>query len=97
MESPAAGEEWGIVQRAMAGDSEPLAALFIRERPRLYRTALAVLRNREDAEDAVQIGYLSAYRNLASFAGRSKFTTWLTRIVLNAALMNRRKLRVLPQ
>lgn len=90
-------KEWKIVQRAIAGDSEPLAALFARERPRLYRTAFAVLHNREDAEDALQIGYLSAYTNLASFAGRSKFSTWLTRIVLNAALMHRRKLRVFPQ
>jgi len=95
--SAASDEEWEIVQRAIAGDSEPLAALFARERPRLYRTAFAVLRNREDAEDALQIGYLSAYTNLASFAGRSKFSTWLTRIVLNAALMHRRKLRVSPQ
>jgi RNA polymerase sigma-70 factor (ECF subfamily) len=95
--SAASDEEWEIVQRAIAGDSEPLAALFACKKPRLYRTAFAVLRNKEDAEDALQIGYMSAYANLASFAGRSKFSTWLTRIVLNAALMHRRKLRVFPQ
>ena len=95
--SAASDEEWEIVHRAIAGDPEPLAAFFARERTRLYRTAFAVLRNREDAEDALQIGYLSAYTNLASFAGRSKFSTWLTRIVLNAALMHRRKLRGFPQ
>ena len=94
--SSAVDEEWEIVQRAIAGDSEPLAALFARERDRLYRTAFGVLRNKEDAEDALQMGYLSAYTNLTSFEGKSKFSTWLTRIVLNAALMNRRKLRLLP-
>src|SRR5258708_14328222 len=48
--SAASDDEWEIVQRAIAGDSEPLAALFACQRPRLYRTAFAVLRNREDAE-----------------------------------------------
>jgi RNA polymerase sigma-70 factor (ECF subfamily) len=52
------------------------------------------LRNREDAEDALQDGLLSAYLNLKSFAGRSRFSTWITRIVLNSALMNRRRARV---
>jgi RNA polymerase sigma-70 factor (ECF subfamily) len=46
--------------------------------------------NREDAEDALQDGLLSAYRNLKRFEGRSQVSTWLTRIVVNAALMKRR-------
>jgi len=91
------GEEWKIVQRAIAGDCEPLAILFAHERPRLYRTAFAVLRNKEDAEDALQNGLLSAFVNLPSFQGRSKFSTWLMRVVLNAALIDRRKLRVRRQ
>jgi RNA polymerase sigma-70 factor, ECF subfamily len=49
------------------------------------------LRNKEDAEDAVQNAFLSACRHLHAFEGRSAFTTWFTRIVLNAALMIRRK------
>jgi RNA polymerase sigma-70 factor (ECF subfamily) len=48
------------------------------------------LGNTEDAEDALQDGLLSAYRNVALFEGRCKFSTWLTRIVVNAALMRRR-------
>jgi RNA polymerase sigma-70 factor (ECF subfamily) len=60
-------------------------------RGRLFHCAFSVLRNREDAEDALQDGLLSAYGNLKSFEGRSRFSTWLTRIVINAALMKRRK------
>ena len=92
-----AGEEEQIVHRAIAGNSEALSMLFARESVRHYRTAFSVLRNKEDSEDALQNGLLSAYLNLASFEGRSKFSTWLTRIVPNAALMNRRKRRILPQ
>jgi RNA polymerase sigma-70 factor, ECF subfamily len=48
------------------------------------------LGNTEDAEDALQDALLSAYRNVARFEGRCKFSTWLTRVVVNAALMRRR-------
>src|ERR1700737_1506707 len=50
----------------------------------------------EDAEDALQDGLLSAYRNLKRFEGRSQFSTWLTRIVINAALMRRRSAKSRP-
>jgi RNA polymerase sigma-70 factor (ECF subfamily) len=53
--------------------------------------AYSILRNKEDAEDAVQDAVLSAYVHLRNFEGRSAFTTWFTRIVLNAALMTLRK------
>jgi RNA polymerase sigma factor (sigma-70 family) len=92
-----AGEEREIVQRALTGDSEALSTLFARASNGLYRTAFAVLRNKQDSEDALQNGLLSAYLNLGSFKGRSKLSTWLTRIVLNAALMNQRERRALPQ
>jgi RNA polymerase sigma-70 factor, ECF subfamily len=88
---PASHRELPMVQRALSGDSEALATLFARDRRRLFRAAFLLLRNKEDAEDAVQDGLLSAYQNLKSFQGRAQFSTWLTRIVLNAALMNRRR------
>lgn len=91
-----ASEESVIVKRAIAGDTEALAAVFAREQGRLFRTAFSVLRNKEDAEDAVQCALLSAYTKLHSFEGRSKFSTWLTRIVVNAALVSRRRLRARP-
>jgi RNA polymerase sigma-70 factor, ECF subfamily len=82
-----------FVQRALAGDTEALEKLLAHLRPRLYRIAFRVLRSKEDAEDAVQDALFSAYKNLASFEGRSLFSTWLTRIVVNAALVRRRHQR----
>ena len=95
--SPMLGsEDWRIVQRALVGDSDAISSLFDQHAGKLYRTALLLLRNKEDAEDALQDGLLSGYMNLRSFEGRSQFATWLTRVVRNAALMNRRRLRIRP-
>jgi RNA polymerase sigma-70 factor (ECF subfamily) len=52
-----------------------------------------IIRNREDAEDAAQECFLSAFVHLKDFNGRSQFATWLTRIAINAALMKLRKNR----
>src|SRR5260370_41967759 len=56
----------------------------------LLRVTQRILRNREDAEDAVQTAFLDAFRNLNGFHGRSRFSSWLTRIAMNAALMRLR-------
>jgi RNA polymerase sigma-70 factor (ECF subfamily) len=90
------GEDSHMVRRALVGDANALSTLFTRYRERLYRTCFWLLRNKEDAEDALQDGLLSAYMNLRSFEGRSQFATWLTRVVMYAALMKRRKLRARP-
>lgn len=82
-----------LVQPALNGDRDALEQLFSSSTRQLYKVALRVLATREDAEDAVQDGYLAALRNLRKFEGRSKFSTWLSRIVLNAALMRLRKTR----
>ena len=89
-------EDSHIVRRALVGDSNALSTLFTRYGERLYRTSFSLLRNKEDAEDALQDGLLSAYMNLRSFEGRSQFATWLKRVVINAALMKRRRLRTRP-
>jgi RNA polymerase sigma-70 factor, ECF subfamily len=60
-------------------------------RKKFLWTANTILRNKEDAEDAVQNALISALRNLRNFEGRSALTTWFTRVVINAALMIRRK------
>jgi RNA polymerase sigma-70 factor, ECF subfamily len=65
--------------------------MFVTSRPKFVAMAQAVLRNREDAEDAVQDAFLSAHLHLHSFEGRSALKTWFGRIVLNAAFMMRRK------
>jgi RNA polymerase sigma factor (sigma-70 family) len=67
--------------------------MFVASRSRFIAKAYSILRNREDAEDAVQNAFLSGYRNLGRFEGRSALKTWFTSIVLNAALMIHRKRR----
>jgi RNA polymerase sigma-70 factor (ECF subfamily) len=85
-----------LIERGLSGDARALDVLFSRNTRALYQTALRVLGNPEDAEEALQEGLLSAYRNLPRFERRSQFSTWLTRIVINAALMRRRSKRSRP-
>src|SRR5580698_3805608 len=85
-----------LIDRGLKGDARALDTLFARNTRALYQTALRVLGNPEDAEEALQEGLLSAYRNLGRFERRSQFSTWLTRIVINAALMRRRSKRAHP-
>lgn len=60
---------------------------------RLFRAAWAVLRDSAEAEDAVQSAYLKAFAAIDTFEGRSKLSTWLTRIVINEARVRRRSAR----
>jgi RNA polymerase sigma-70 factor, ECF subfamily len=83
-----------VKTRAEVLGSEALDEMFAASRSKFVAIAYSILRNREDAEDAVQNAFLSAYRHLRSFEGRSALTTWFTRIVLNAALMIQRKHRL---
>ena len=80
-----------LVRASQGGNDQAIETLFGRYQRQLLGTARRILGNTEDAEDALQDGLLSAYRNVARFEGRCKFSTWLTRIVLNAALMRRRR------
>jgi RNA polymerase sigma-70 factor (ECF subfamily) len=86
-----ADENLALIQRAVAGESQAETRLFAIHTPRLYRVALSVLRNKEDAEDAVQDTWRRAYSKLHTFEGRSSISTWLTRIAINSALMIRRR------
>src|ERR1700743_3525943 len=85
-----------LIRAGQKGDQQAVDVLFERYHRPLFQTALRVLGNAEDAEDALQDGLLSAYRNLKRFEGRSQFSTWLTRIVINAALMRRRSAKARP-
>jgi RNA polymerase sigma-70 factor, ECF subfamily len=85
-----------LIDRGLKGDARSLDTLFARNTRALYQTAFRVLGNPEDAEEALQEGLMSAYRNLPRFERRSQFSTWLTRIVINAALMRRRSKRSRP-
>jgi RNA polymerase sigma-70 factor, ECF subfamily len=74
-----------------AKQEQELHELLLTSRERFVRVANRILRNKEDAEDAVQDAFLSACVHIGNFEGRAAVTTWLTRIVMNAALMIRRK------
>ena len=79
---------------------EAFEEMFVASRSKFLAIAKAILRNKEDAEDAVQNAFLSGYLHLPSFEGRSALTTWFRRIVMNSALMIRRKqklFRMSPQ
>jgi len=80
-----------LIRRGLEGDQEALEMLFERHARAGYRRALHLLRNREDAEDALQESLLSAFRNLRRFEHRSQFSTWFIRIVINASLMQLRR------
>jgi len=82
--------EEALVRASRGGNHQAIETLFRRYQRQLLGTARRILGNTEDAEDALQDALLSAYRNVARFEGRCKFSTWLTRIVVNAALMRRR-------
>ncbi len=70
---------------------EAFEEMLLTSRQKFVAMAYAILRNKEDAEDAIQDASLSAFKHLRTFEGRSALTTWFTRIVLNAALMIQRK------
>ncbi len=90
-ELPSCGAHNVAETRAEVMGREAFEEMFVASRPKFVAMASAILRNREDAEDAVQNAFLSGYLHLRSFEGRSALRTWFTRIVLNAALMIQRK------
>jgi RNA polymerase sigma-70 factor (ECF subfamily) len=85
--------EESLLHLAMKGDQEALGHLLASYMPQLYRTALRVVGTPQEAADALQDGLLRAVCHLREFAGRSRFSTWLTTIVTNAALMRLRRVR----
>jgi RNA polymerase sigma-70 factor (ECF subfamily) len=85
-----------VVLRVRAGDTHLFEVLMRRYNQRLFRAVRAILQNDADAEDAVQQAYLNAYRHLAQFEGRARFSTWLTRIAVYEALSRRRRARDKP-
>ena len=82
-----------LVTAAKQGQAEAFGALCQPLARKLIRIAERITRNREDAQDALQDAFLSAFLHVKSFDGRSSFSTWLTRIAVNSALMTLRKKR----
>jgi len=86
-----------LVTAAKSGEDSAFSELWNRHSKRAFNTMYRITRNRQDAEDALQEAFLKAFVHLNKFDGRSTFSTWLTRIAINSALMILRKKRTHPE
>jgi RNA polymerase sigma-70 factor (ECF subfamily) len=82
-----------LIEQLRCGDVAAFEMIIRRESPRLLAVARRMLGNDEDANDAVQDGLISAFKSCANFEGHSQISTWLHRIIVNAALMKLRSRR----
>jgi RNA polymerase sigma-70 factor (ECF subfamily) len=88
--SPDVRDEYAFVVAAKSGDSAAFEFLCKQSANMAFRVARRMLRNKEDAEDVLQEALKQAFIHLKSFNGHSRFSTWLSRIAINAALMKLR-------
>ncbi len=98
-DAPIAWESLGdeeLVQHARQGSSEAFTELMRRNGNASRKLAASVLRDVEEAEDAMQDAWSKAWQHVANFHGESKFSTWFTRIVLNQCLMRLRSSKRRP-
>jgi RNA polymerase sigma-70 factor (ECF subfamily) len=86
-----------LIVAAKSGDRPAFVELWTRHSKIAFNMAYRITGNQEDAEDVVQDAWLRAYVHLNSFDGRSKFSTWLTRIAINSALGILRRKRARPE
>jgi RNA polymerase sigma-70 factor (ECF subfamily) len=86
----AAPDDAELASRIARRDQAAFETLMRRHNTRLFRVARAILKDDADAEDALQDAYLDAYRHIAEFRGAARLGTWLTRVVINHALMRLR-------
>lgn len=89
--SPIPEEETQLLDAARRGDTEAFALLVKQFDRKIFRLALRITGNQEDASDALQEAFMKAYANLKTFHGDSRFYTWLARIAVNEALTKLRK------
>ena len=79
-----------LAARVARGEADSVRLITQRNNRRLFRAAWSILKDRDEAEDAVQSAYLRAFAAIAGFEGKSSLSTWLTRILINEALGRRR-------
>jgi RNA polymerase sigma-70 factor (ECF subfamily) len=85
--------ETELIARCRQGDQPAIAELFRRHYGASLRRARGILRQPDDAQDAVQTGFFLAFRHLGDFRGEASFKTWITRIVVNCCLLQLREAR----
>jgi RNA polymerase sigma-70 factor, ECF subfamily len=83
-----------LLQAHVEGDPDAFAVLVARHQDRLWRIAIRIMKNPEDAADALQEAYIAAFRRASSFRGDAQLTTWLHRVVVNACLDRLRAMRL---
>jgi RNA polymerase sigma-70 factor (ECF subfamily) len=76
-----------LIEKVRGGDYQAFESLVTRYEGKVYRLSIRMLRNPQDAEDALQETFLQVFRGLPGFEGRSKFSTWLFRLATNVCLM----------
>lgn len=96
-EAASGDPDTGLVARAAGGDVDAFEALYRRHAPRVYGLCLRLTGQREAAEDCAQEAFVAAWRALADFAGRSRFSTWLQSIAVRTVLARRRGLRAVQE
>jgi RNA polymerase sigma factor (sigma-70 family) len=84
-------EDTHYIKLTRAGDMQAFGLLVQKHQRLVYTLALRMLKNQEEAEEAAQDTFVRAYQSLAGFEGKSKFTTWIYRIVYNECLGRLRK------
>jgi len=92
----AAAPDEVLVAEAKLGNSAAFAELWERHSKKAVNMAYRVTKNTADAEDVAQEAWMNAYARLKTFDGRATFSTWLTRIVINSALVTLRRKRTRP-
>jgi RNA polymerase sigma-70 factor (ECF subfamily) len=87
---PGTDQDATLVERIRGGDPLAFEALMNRYEDKVFRLAMGMTKNREDALEAVQDAFLSVYRRIDSFRGDSSFSTWLYKVALNSVYMKLR-------
>ena len=86
---PISDEE--IVSKILGGETAQFETLIRKYNEQLYRISVSIVGDGDAAEDIMQTAYINAYRQLGNFEGRSSFSTWLTRILINESLLYKKR------
>ena len=86
-----------LVTAAKSGDQTAFAQLWERHSNKVFRRVNRITGNPDDAEEVLQEAWMKAYSHLKTFEGRASFSTWITRVAINSALMALRRKRTHPE
>src|SRR5262249_14103457 len=93
-DADAVAHEVELINRAVAGDPKAFEYLYRQHKRRIYSLCLRLIRDPALAEDFTQEAFLKGFCHIGTFRGASKFSTWLSRIAINAVLVHMRQAKV---